>query len=272
MMNRVQLSTAKPIICEFHRAIGGNVKRGIYDKTLKGRYSDAFVYILKGTTLYDFGDYTVTAKEGDLLFIGKGSIYSMNVQSDKYEFLYADFSFSVPEDVQLQSISLPASDGKSTENVFHKMLAVWYINRSNAKFECLSMLYNVYADFLQEAEDFIYLSSEKRRRMEKAVQYINEHFTEEDLTVAKIASAANMSESYFRKSFQETYNLAPVKYISMMRMTHARQKLRYGDVPISDIAHSLGFSSLYYFSHAFKREMGCTPSEYRSKHKQYPKT
>ncbi len=271
-MHRVQLATAKPIIGEFHRAIGGNVKRGIYDKTAKGRRCDAFIYILRGTTVYDFGDYTVTAKTGDLLFIGKNSTYSMDVQSDRYEFLYADFSFSVPEGVQLQAISLPAADGKSTENVFHKMLAVWYINRSGAKFECLSMLYNIYADFLHEAEDFIYLSSEKRQRMENAITYINEHLTEEDLTVAKIAAAANMSESYFRKCFQETYNLAPVKYISMMRMTHARQKLRYGDAPIAEIAQSLGFSSVYYFSHAFKREMGCTPSEYRSKHAQYPKT
>lgn len=271
-MSRIQLATAQPMICDFHRAVGGIVKKGIYEKTSNSRKYDALIYILKGFTRYDFGDYTVDAKAGDLLFLAKSSIYSMDVQSDKYEFLYADFTFSLPEGISLQSMAFPASDGMSTENIFHKMLAVWYMQRSTAKMECMSMLYAIYTDFLRVSENFIYLSSEKRRRMEKAVQYINEHLTEEDLTVVKIASAANMSESYFRKSFQETYNLAPVKYISMMRMTHARQRLRYGDDPISDIAHSLGFSSLYYFSHAFKREMGCTPSEYRSKHKQYPKT
>lgn len=271
-MNRIQLATAQPMIGDFHRAVGGIVKRGIYDKTAFGRKYDALIYILKGFTRYDFGDYIVDAKAGDLLFLARSSVYSMDVQSDKYEFLYADFTFALPDGVSLLSTALSASDGKSTENIFHKMLAVWYMQRSTAKMECLSMLYAIYADFLHVSEDFIYLSSENRKRMESAINYIDAHLTEQELSVPKIAAAVNMSESYFRKLFQETYNLAPVKYISMMRMTHARQKLRYSDEPISDIALSLGFSSFYYFSHAFKREMGCTPSEYRRRHNHYPKT
>jgi AraC-like DNA-binding protein len=38
-------------------------------------------------------------------------------------------------------------------------------------------------------------------------------------------------------------------------------------MPINEVADAVGFSSLYYFSRAFKKEIGVSPSEYREKSK-----
>ena len=271
-MERKKLLEVQPMISSFRRAVSGIVKRGVYDKTATPRAYDALIYVLRGHTRYTFSDYTIDAKADDILYLSKGSIYSMEVLSDHYDFLFADFTFDHPDDVEFYSVSLQAADGKSTEKLFHRMLAFWYIRRDTVMTDCLSLLYAIYSDFIRASRDSTYISPDKRRRLEDSLRYIDDHLCDKTLSVQKVAAAVQMSDSYFRKTFTEVYKMPPVKYISMARMVQAREKLRYTDISVTEIAEQLGFSNLYYFSRTFKNENGCTPSEYRHRYKAYPVT
>jgi len=266
------LSELRPTIQTFHRGIGAILKKGFCPADKTGRRNDGLVYILKGQTVYDFGEYTFEAKTGDLLYLAKGSIYSMNIRSQSYEVLIANFDFFAEDGTQFRSAAFPAPGGKSTEHLFRKLVSTWHMRSSTVKEECLASLYAIYADFLRATEEVGFLPTIKRQRMENAIQYINEHLHEKDLAVADIAKHIALSESYFRNSFKEAFSLSPVQYINMQRISRIKERLRYTAEPISGIADHFGFSSVYHFCHLFKKEVGCTPSEYRSKHAQYPKT
>ena len=58
----------------------------------------------------------------------------------------------------------------------------------------------------------------------------------------------------------------------MARITQAQERLRYSNERLTDIAEALGFSSLYYFSVVFKKEVGTSPSEYRKRYSADPLT
>ena len=134
------------------------------------------------------------------------------------------------------------------------------------------MLYSVYADFLKSAHGASYLPSAKRRRMDAALAYMDARVADEALNVADVAASVHLSESHFRRSFRDAFGLSPVKYITMTRVAQAQERLRYSNERLTDIAEALGFSTLYYFSVVFKKEVGVSPSEYRKRYSTDPLT
>jgi len=266
------LTEYHPTVKCFHRAIGALLKKGHYPAGKDGRGTDGLVYIVKGKGRYDFGDYRFEVGAGDLLYLSKGSIYSIDITSQVYEVLIANFDFFCEDGVMLQSSVCRSHGAKSNELLFRKMLSAWQMRSPFVKEECLCSLYGIYTDFLRSSEQASFLPVIKRQRMENALSYINEHLCDRDLSVPDIAEHVHLSVSYFRSSFKEAFNISPVAYINMQRMKCIKEQLRYTSDPIHKIAESFGFSSVYHFCHSFKKEFGCTPGEYRAKFVQYPKT
>lgn len=86
-------------------------------------------------------------------------------------------------------------------------------------------------------------------------------------TVADLASIANVSRSTFALRFKQKAGIAPLEYVSRWRMQLAARYLKANRATIASIAHTLGYESESAFSHAFRRLMKCSPSEYREKQK-----
>lgn len=257
-MKKLTLLDSRPTVADFRRAIGATVHTGTYSQFPSGREYDSFAYILQGSATYDFGEYALDVKAGDILFLAKGSSNTLTVHTE-YKFLFANFLFP---DTRLQCEAFPAPSGKQTEDLFHKIVATWNRATPTVKEDCLSLLYLIYSDFLATAKA-AYLHSDKKNLLEYSISYIREHLDDDTLTIEKIAAASQMGERHFRRSFKEAYNISPLRYINMRRITRAKELLRYSDMPLGKIAAATGFSSIYYFSNAFKKEVQCSPSEYR---------
>ncbi len=93
------------------------------------------------------------------------------------------------------------------------------------------------------------------------------HFIERNLTenypVEHLAGIANMSPGYFYKRFLEEVGYTPGEYRMRRRMHLAKYLLRDQQMPVTDIAFMLGFSTSQYFATVFKKLVGLTPREYR---------
>lgn len=259
----------RPTITEFNRVVGAIVQKGIYHQYQEGRPMDAFAYIVNGSADYDFGDYSLTVKEGDVLFLAKGSSYTMTVTTAAYGFLYVNFSFDTKENKYFKSDVFEAEGGRKTEDLFHKILSVWDLGAPTAKEECMALLYMIYADFLKAA-NASYHPSAKRRHMEDALKYIDKNLSNEALSVAEIAAAVHMSVTNFRRTFKEAFNMSPMRYINMKRISRAKELLYGTNKSVTEIAYEVGYSSIYYFGSAFKKEVKCSPSEYRQLGKRNP--
>ncbi|WP_434674149.1 AraC family transcriptional regulator [Pseudomonas sp. R1-15] len=80
-----------------------------------------------------------------------------------------------------------------------------------------------------------------------------------DWTVAQLAEQCNTSRSVFADRFQATIGMAPLRYVTELRMRLARQWLTLERLPIEEVAQRLGYTSQAAFSRAFKRVTGNTP-------------
>ena len=99
--------------------------------------------------------------------------------------------------------------------------------------------------------------------LNKAIEFIDECYAEETISLDKVAQKVNISPNYFSAMFSQEVGQTFVEYLTAMRITEAKRMLRQTEMRSSEIAFAVGFRDSHYFSFVFKKVSGCTPSEYR---------
>ena len=97
-----------------------------------------------------------------------------------------------------------------------------------------------------------------------ALQYMEENFTDDSLTLNRVAGVANVSANHFSALFSQEMGQTFIEYLTQLRMNRAKEQLRCTDMRSGEIALEVGYKDPHYFSFLFKKTQGCTPSEYRN--------
>lgn len=97
------------------------------------------------------------------------------------------------------------------------------------------------------------------RKTEASIQ----ECADRNLDVTELAMRARLSASHFRRLFQQTYGESPRHMHRRARMRRAAELLVYSDLNISEIANTLGFSTVHNLSRAFRDLTGVAPTRYR---------
>ncbi len=150
-------------------------------------------------------------------------------------------------------ICIPISNVNTYLSDFERLRALSYLSSNRAA--CMGMLYGMFHRLITEENG--------DRILFPVLNYMNDHFCEQDITNSLLAKKANISEVYLRQLFKEKYNSTPRQYLISMRIEKAKQMLVETQGSVNDIGIFCGFSSIYHFSRAFKNKLGMTPSEYR---------
>lgn len=85
----------------------------------------------------------------------------------------------------------------------------------------------------------------------------------EDVRVAELAALTGQDVRTFTRAFFAATGLAPYAYFTQRRMELAKQLLRDGLLPVTDIALCVGYTNPSKFAAAFKRTCGVSPSVWR---------
>ena len=101
-------------------------------------------------------------------------------------------------------------------------------------------------------------------RLSPALQAMHANAAE-PWTVDELAKLSNMSRPTFARVFQQALGQAPMKYLADWRMTLARDLLLTQDTTLTEIAGRVGYSSVYAFAAAFRRQHGDPPGRWRQR-------
>lgn len=102
-------------------------------------------------------------------------------------------------------------------------------------------------------------------RIALALDHLEAHHAE-PLNMAAVAKQLGMSRFQFAHLFREQVGQSPYQYLITRRITHASALLRRGHRSVTEAALSVGFQDLGRFSRSFRRQLGCSPREYRRAH------
>lgn len=109
-----------------------------------------------------------------------------------------------------------------------------------------------------------YKNSRKRKVIERAVEYINKHYSE-PITLNIISEKFFMNASYFCKVFKEEMGESFTKYLINLRIQKAKELMNDPTIRIYEIAAMVGYEDVQYFTKIFKSIQGVTPMQYREK-------
>ncbi|MCL4244113.1 MAG: AraC family transcriptional regulator [Candidatus Dadabacteria bacterium] len=84
-------------------------------------------------------------------------------------------------------------------------------------------------------------------------------------SLTTLAKTAGMSRSSFAARFTASLGCPPMEYLSRWRMTLAQDALIRSGKSLQRLALEIGYDSASAFSTAFRRRIGCSPGQFRSR-------
>lgn len=101
------------------------------------------------------------------------------------------------------------------------------------------------------------------RRIRAVLQTIHQR-SNQDLSLADLARSVHLHPAYFNHLFKTWVGTPPMKFLEQHRIRRAKELLSLTDRTVADIATEIGYSDPLYFSRAFRRVTGVSPSLYRN--------
>ena len=210
----------------------------------------------EGETVYTSGGKQVLSDAHHMVVLPKGCSYAWQCTSAGH-FSTVEFECdkTFPEPIGFSV--------KSSEKILKQIKEMEYKRNLKDPLVEIESIRDTYSILLAlaGAESKKYVPKDKKQRILPAVEYISQNCCGE-ITNDMLAALLGVSTVYFRKLFAEVMGISPISYARQLRIEKAREMLKSDYGTLSDLAQSLGYSSLYDFSRDFKKHTGCAPSKY----------
>ncbi|RXT35439.1 AraC family transcriptional regulator [Bradyrhizobium betae] len=100
-------------------------------------------------------------------------------------------------------------------------------------------------------------------RLKRVLQYVDKNLTAK-ITLQDMAAVAGLSRMHFAAQFRTATGVRPHEYLLRRRIERAQELLKQAEIPLVDIALTVGFQTQAHFTTVFKRFVGDTPYQWRS--------
>lgn len=154
------------------------------------------------------------------------------------------------------------------EGILNEFISEGEASQIRSKALVLNLLQKLYEDTQNPILSNKVDSSPYYKIIKTSVEFIHKNINRK-IQLEELAEKINMSPSHFHKLFVKTMDITPNEYIIKCKLEKAKEYLVKTDLSISDIALSLGYENIPYFSYLFKKEIGITPGDFRKKHKYF---
>ena len=103
----------------------------------------------------------------------------------------------------------------------------------------------------------------ENRELHVAVSYIKSNLADPELSLTKVAEAADISKDYMSRLFKKELGIGFTTYINKQRIEKAQELLISTSMRSCEIARYVGYQNENYFCKSFKRFVGSTPIAYK---------
>lgn len=101
-------------------------------------------------------------------------------------------------------------------------------------------------------------------QLENAIGYVEQNYAN-NFKIADLANECHMSETHFRRVFQEKMNMTPIEYVNFVRIKKACELIDKTDISMEDVAQRVGFITPSTFNRNFRRIIGTSPYQWKKR-------
>ncbi len=241
----------------------------------KARPSHALFFVCSEieVTFYPEQGETVTARQGDVVWIPQGSRYEARVSgstahADTYTVnlsLWDGARHPVSLSKQIAVIaarqdSLLPVHLRKLNDAFHRVEETGkhdFFKTKGAFFTLLDLI----AEAMEQSNEYYY-------PIRRGVELFCREWSKNE-RIGTYAALCGVSETYFYRCFRKWSGNSPVEYRNLLRLSHAENLLRCTNMQIREISEAVGFEDPFYFCRLFSDRFGRSPRHYRN---QFQKT
>lgn len=225
-----------------------------------GKKCNGFLYIEKGEGTYSSSEGNLSLRPGMLVYIPVSTHHRLTVKTRDMHFTKLDFLVNDQngEPVCFSNAPVMITESLSDEGVdiLHHLNLLYASGEDTLKSK--SLLLRLFSELIACGGDTAH------GKVAPAVNYIRRHFCEK-WNIKILAKLCNLSQAQFYRLFHKETAQSPLDYRNSLRIERACLLLGSCEHSIGEIAEMLGFESIYYFSRAFKKIKGLSPSAFRRK-------
>lgn len=104
--------------------------------------------------------------------------------------------------------------------------------------------------------------ADSRSRIADVKAWLDSHYNEK-VALDDLAERFYINKFYLTRLFREQYGSTIVNYLLSLRISRAKELLRFTDLSVEEIGARCGMPEANYFSRAFRKIEGVSPSEFR---------
>lgn len=220
------------------------------------RQVNGFLFVLQGEGLYQFEDQSFSIGPGALVYLPMGSAHTFQILSEEMEFYRIDFCLRIEGEIALFSNQpyklCETSSPELTEAIRELADQHQFAQDTVAKNQLLCTIFRTVSAIV---------TSPRQEKLAPAIHYLSEHLTE-GIRCRTLADSCALSMAQFYNLFHEEYGMAPLEYRDHLLMRRATLLLKDGSFSVTEVAETLGFESVSYFSRFFKKHKGLSPAAY----------
>jgi AraC-like DNA-binding protein len=105
--------------------------------------------------------------------------------------------------------------------------------------------------------------SESEAITKTAIRYLRDNFSRQ-IEVRDVAAQVHLSERHLSRLFHEIAGVTVLEYLTNLRIEMASQLLLDKEIPIKQVARSVGYPDAHYFTTLFGKRTGMTPAVFRN--------
>lgn len=216
------------------------------------------MFVEAGEGIFETASERYVLSKGTILFFKKNFPHCYYAHTAEFKTAWVTFDGFAVESL-LQHFRAEDFSFIEDSSLYPKILLC---NRLLRKLEACGKLsiavYELLISYFAELEE-----AHKPEQITKAKQFIKENHTK-DISVADIAKAAGISQSFLYRLFRQQEKCTPIEALRAIRIQNAKNLLLSKTTyKISEIAQICGFSDTAYFCKVFKNEVGISANAFR---------
>ncbi|MBO6241591.1 MAG: AraC family transcriptional regulator [Butyrivibrio sp.] len=228
-----------------------------------------FFYVKSGSGFLDYQGREYEIKQGDCVFIDCHNPYSHRTSENLWSLEWIHFNGNVVLPIYLKYIErggqpvFHPDNPDELQKIFDKLGSIAhsadYIRDIRIN-EVLSSLLTFIMSFSWNPD--IIPTDSNAKIFFGLREYLDSHYPEK-ITLDNLADKFLINKYALSRGFKEQFGTSIINYLLSVRITHAKQLLRFTSDSIEEIGNQCGITPLYYFSRIFKQIEGISPMEYR---------
>lgn len=252
--------------------IGTLQAQQIHTSSRKNLSSYLFFIVLSGSGTLEYNNIKYSLKTGDCIFLNCKNPYLHRTSENLWKLKWVHFygiNMNNIYDKYLEQGGLSYFQSHNFSS-YEKILDDLYTiadSSDNIKdmkiFEKLTSLITLLMEDNIKTK-YNFQTSSKKQNLQEIKDYLEQHYKER-ITLDQLSEIFFINKFYLTRIFKTQFGISINNYLMQLKITHAKNLLRFSDMSIENIGNECGIDDPNYFARMFKKVEGITPGEFRRK-------